>query len=37
MLSRNHIITALASHAQHVHLSTTWEEDPTFTWDGDGS
>ena len=37
MLSHNHIISELASHAPNVHLSTTWEEDPTFTWDGDGS
>jgi hypothetical protein len=36
MLSRNTIITDLAGHAPHLHLSTTWEEDPTFTWDGDG-
>ena len=37
MLSRNHIISELATHAPNVHLSTTWEEDSTFTWDGDGS
>jgi hypothetical protein len=36
MLSHNHIITELAHLAPGIHISTTWEEDPDFPWDGDG-
>jgi hypothetical protein len=35
MLSHTDIITELAAVAPLVHISTTWEEDPTFIWDGD--
>ena len=36
MLSHTDIITELAAVAPRVHISTSWEEDPHFTWDGDG-
>jgi hypothetical protein len=35
MLSHTDIINELAAVAPLVHISTTWEEDPTFIWDGD--
>jgi hypothetical protein len=35
MLSHTDIITELAAVAPLVHISTTWEEDPYFIWDGD--
>ena len=36
MLSHNEIVAQLARAAPAVHIVTTWEENPTFTWDGDG-
>ena len=35
MLSQTNIIAELATLAPLVHISTTWEEDPYFIWDGD--
>ena len=36
MLSPTDLITELSTVAPLVHISTTWEEDPYCTWDGDG-